>query len=131
MSDNQQTLNSRWRNLFVGFAISLASFAVLFLLLRLVPDDANLYLIPTLLIIAAAFAVGYRLTTHYHQTLVAWLLSSVLIPAVYLLCAQLLPDARHGWGVLAYFFGASYGVIAGHVGVLLGLLVNRKARGLA
>jgi hypothetical protein len=113
----------------VGVVAAFVSFAAIFLLLRMLPNPAQGFIVPTSLAVAAAFAAGYRLTTHYHQTLVAWLLASIAIPAGYILFAQLLlPDAQDGWGAIAYIFGTSYPVLAGNVGVVLGLLVNRHAR---
>ena len=87
----------------------------------MLPDPAQGFIVPTSLAVVAAFAAGYRLTTHYHQIFVAWLLASLAIPAGYILCAQLLlPDAQDGWGAIAYIFGTSYPVLAGNVGVMLG-----------
>ena len=120
---------SRWQMLFVGVVAAFVSFAAIFLLLGMLANPAQGFIAPTLVAVAAAFASGYRLTTHYHQTLVAWLLASVAIPAAYILCARsLLADAQDGWGAVAYIFGTLYPVLAGNVGVVLGLLVNRHAR---
>jgi hypothetical protein len=128
MDINPPSDSSRWRLLAAGTAATFVAFAIIFLVLRMLPAPSAAFAAPTLIAIAAAFVVGYRLTTR-HQTLVAWVLSSLIVPAAYIVCARLLlADARNGWGAVAYLFGTSYPVIAGTVGVLFGHFVNRKLR---
>ena len=118
----------RWRILLAGLVVAFAAFAVIFLLIRTSPNTTVTYLAPTALAIAAAFVVSYRLITML-QPLVALLLSSLVIPTAYLMCARfLLPDARDGWGALAYYFGTSYVILAGIVGVIVGVIVNTMRR---
>jgi hypothetical protein len=118
----------RWRILLAGVVATFAAFAVIFLLIRTSPNTTVTYLAPTVLATATAFVVGYRLTTML-QPLVALLLSSLVVPAGFLMCARLLlPDARDGWGALAYYFGTSYVILAGVVGFIVGVIVNSMRR---
>jgi hypothetical protein len=69
---------------------------MLFVLLGVFPKEADTYPIPTLLVIAAAFAIGYRITTHYRQAFLAWVLSCAVIPGAYLLCCTSLKRGADG-----------------------------------
>jgi hypothetical protein len=118
----------QWRILLTGVAATFVAFAVIFVLVQTSPSVAVTYVAPTGLAIAASLVVGYRLTTK-RQPLVALLLSSLVIPAGYIMCARLLlPDARDGWGALAYYFGTSYLILAGIVGFIVGVMVNSLRR---
>jgi hypothetical protein len=118
----------QWRILLAGVVATFVAFTVIFLMIQTSPSTTVTYLAPTVLAIAAAFVVGYRLTTK-RQPLVALLFSSLVIPAGYLMCARLfLVDARDGWGALAYYFGTSYLVLSGIVGFIVGVMVNHMRR---
>jgi hypothetical protein len=118
----------RWRMLLAGVVATFVAFAVIFLLTQTSQSVTVIYVAPTGLAIAAALVVGYRITT-MRQPLVALLLSSLVIPAGYLICAQLIRlDARGGWGALAYYFGTSYVLLAGIVGFIVGVIVNSMRR---
>jgi hypothetical protein len=126
--NDSSTHYHQWRTLLLGFALALVAFAVIFLMVGLVPASSFVSSVPTVLALAAAFIVGCCLTIYHHQTLVAWLLSCLLIPGAYLLCAQLLPDARQGWGALVYLFFTLCSFVAGNIGVMLGFVANRNGR---
>jgi hypothetical protein len=79
-------------------------------------------------VLAAAFATGFILRYRGMNWFVAWLVASLVIPAILYVSEALGPT---GWFGVALIYGTIYGVALGGAGVFAAWVINRKWNGQA
>ena len=112
--------------LITGFVGIVAAVVVFVLVVRVSPASDNVYAVATILIIAGALAVGTELTYLWNRPIIAWALSLTVVPSYIYFAGLLIPSPPNKYELIAYIFGTFYGVIAGTVGVLIGIYLRRR-----
>jgi hypothetical protein len=116
------------RRIGMGAICILIGVLLFVLIVKALPDTSNVYGLATILIVLAALGVAAGLTYLWNRPVIAWVLSWLVVPGYLYIGGLLIPGPPNKFEAIAYIFGTFYGIVAGAIGVGLGLLIRRKQR---
>lgn len=112
------------RRFAAGLVCTVIAVLLFVVLVWALPAHPDVYASAIILIVLGALGVSAGLTYQWNRPALAWVLSWVVVPSYLYIGDLIISGPANKFGAVAYIFGAFHGVVAGLVGVGLGMLLR-------